>query len=202
MKRNKIYYIHGTMFSGKSLDLISTYSTYKFNNKKILVLKHASDTRDIGIIKSRMSNETVNCILYTDDDSLYDIVINYIEKSDSYSYPDVILIDEIQFSTVKHIEELHDISTFAPVMCYGLKTAYTGELFPAITKLMSLAESIKEIKTTCSMCNSKATHNLLIRNGKPIYEGAFVNIEGANCNDEYYAVCREHFYNPKLFTIK
>lgn len=194
MTHFKIYYIHGTMYSGKSLELISTYSTYKFNDKKVLVLKHASDTRDFGVIKSRMSNETVECILYTDNDSLCDIVKNHIEETNIY--PDVILIDEIQFSTEKHIEELHRLSIISPVMCYGLKTSYTGELFPAIAKLIPLAENMREIKTTCSMCNSKATHNLLIRNGKPIYEGAFVNIEGANNKDKYQAVCREHFYNP------
>lgn len=199
-KYNKIYYIHGTMYSGKSLDLISTYSTYKFNNKKVLVLKHAKDTRDSGIIKSRMSSETVSCILYTDNDSLYDIIVKYIEKSGLR--PDVILIDEIQFSAVKHIDELHKISKIAPIMCYGLKTSYTGELFPAISRLIPLAENIREIKTTCCMCNSKATHNLLVRNGKPIYEGAFVNIEGVNHDDKYHAVCREHFYNPVLTESK
>lgn len=199
-KYNKIYYIHGTMYSGKSLDLISTYSTYKFNNKKVLVLKHAKDTRDSGIIKSRMSSETVSCILYTDNDSLYDIIVKYIEKSGLR--PDVILIDEIQFSAVKHIDELHKISKIAPIMCYGLKTSYTGELFPAISRLIPLAENIREIKTTCCMCNSKATHNLLVRNGKPIYEGAFVNVESENKNDNYYAVCREHFVKPDLTKIK
>lgn len=192
----KIYFIYGTMFSGKSLDLISTYTTYKFNNKKVLTLKHASDTRDFGVIKSRMSNETVGCILYTDNESLYDVVTNAIKTTDSE--PDVILIDEIQFSSIKHIDELHKISEIAPVMCYGLKTSYTGELFPAIAKLIPLAENIREIKTTCCMCNSKATHNLLVRDGKPIYEGAFVNVEGANHDDKYYAVCREHFYKPIL----
>ena len=52
------------------------------------------------------------------------------------------------------------------------------------------------------MCNSKATYNLLVRNGEPIYEGAFVNVEGENKNDNYYAVCREHFVKPDLTKIK
>lgn len=202
MKRNKIYFIHGTMYSGKSLELISTYTTYNFNNKKVLVLKHASDTRDKGVIKSRMSNESIKCLTYTDNDSLIEIVNkeilnNALNISRGWT-PDVILIDEIQFSAIKHIDELDSLSSIAPVMCYGLKTSYTGELFPAIAKLIPLAENIREIKTTCCMCNSKATHNLLVRNGSPIYEGAFVNIEGANHDDKYFAVCREHFHNPEF----
>ena len=199
-KYNKIYYIHGTMYSGKSLDLISTYFTYKFNNKKVLVLKHAKDTRDIGIIKSRMSSQEIECTTFTDEESLYSTAVKQL-RAKRY-HPDVILIDEVQFCNDDHIKQLQNLSTIAPVMCYGLKTSYTGDLFPAIAKLIPLAESVKEIKTTCCMCNSKATHNLLVRNGKPIYEGAFVNIEGVNHDDKYHAVCREHFYNPVLTELK
>ena len=199
-KHHKIYYIHGTMDSGKSLDLISTYSTYNFNNKKVLVLKHAKDTRDEGIIKSRMSSQEIKCVTFTDENSLYKTAVKQL-RAKRY-HPDVILIDEVQFCSDKHIKQLQNLSTIAPVMCYGLKTSYTGDLFPAIAKLIPLAESIKEIKTTCCMCNSKATHNLLVRNGEPIYEGAFVNIEGVNHDDKYHAVCREHFYNPVLTESK
>ena len=87
-KYNKIYYIHGTMYSGKSLDLISTYSTYKFNNKKVLVLKHAKDTRDEGIIKSRMSSQEIKCITFTDEDSLYSTAVKEL-RAKGY-HPDVI----------------------------------------------------------------------------------------------------------------
>lgn len=198
-KHFKIYYIHGTMYSGKSLDLISTYTTDTFNGKKVLVLKHAKDTRDIGVIKSRMSSQEVECTTFTDDDSLYEVVVSLVEKSGLH--PDVILIDEIQFALKDHVLDLHRISKIAPVMCYGLKTSYTGELFPAIATLIPLAENIREIKTTCCMCNSKATHNLLVRDGEPIYEGAFVNVEGENTCDKYYAVCREHFVRPSLTKI-
>ena len=193
---NKIYFKYGTMFSGKSLSLISTYHTYKHNNKKVLALKPSKDTRDPGVIKSRMSPVTVPCVLYHEEDSLYDVVVNTIEKSGLR--PDVIMIDEIQFSTLSQIDELHKVSKIAPVMCYGLKVSYTGELFPTVVKLMPFIEDASEIKTTCSMCNSKATYSLLIRDGKPKYEGAFVNIEGENNQDSYHAVCREHFYNPEI----
>lgn len=74
---NKIYFKHGTMFSGKSLNLISTYNTYKHNNKKVLVLKPSADTRDFEVIKSRMSNETVGCITYNSEDKIMDIVDFY-----------------------------------------------------------------------------------------------------------------------------
>lgn len=193
---NKIYFKHGTMFSGKSLNLISTYHTYKHNNKKVLALKPSADSRDFGIIKSRMSNETVGCMTYRPEDKIMDVVDDAIFMTKEY--PDIIMIDEVQFSTKEQIQELHELSESFPIMCYGLKTSYTGELFPATTKLLSLAEDVSELKTTCAFCNRKATHNLLVRKRKPIYEGAFINVEGENPHDKYYAVCREHFYEPLL----
>ena len=196
----KIYFKHGTMYSGKSLMLISTYHTYKHSKKKILVLKPSADTRDFGIIKSRMSTETVGCMTYRQEDKIMDVVDDAIFMT--REYPDVIMIDEVQFSTEEQIKELHKLSESFPIMCYGLKTAYTGDLFPAIAKLLPLAEDVSEIKTTCAFCDRKATHNLLVRNNKPIYEGAFVNVEGENKHDKYYAVCREHFYKPPLNTIQ
>lgn len=194
---NKIYYIYGTMFSGKSLDLISTYTTYKFHGKKVLALKHAKDTRDKGIIKSRMSNIEIECETFTDEHTLSEKLAIYMIEN-NFTYPDVIMIDEIQFASEKHIEELHELSRYCPVMCYGLKNTYTGELFPSIAKLLAVAEDTREIKTTCYCCNRKATHNLLMRDGGFLYEGAFVNIEGANTKDRYFPVCREHFYIPEI----
>lgn len=193
---NKIYYIYGTMYSGKSLDLISTYTTYKFHQKKVLVLKHVKDTRDASVIKSRMSNIEVPCETFTDNDSLCEKLSSFMVDN-NFELPDVVMIDEIQFATKDHIQDLITISEFCPVMCYGLKTTYTGELFPSISELFAIAEDTKEIKTTCTYCNKKATHNLLLRDGRPIFEGAYENIEGENPNDKYQAVCREHFMKSK-----
>ena len=113
--------------------------------------------------------------------------------------PDVLLVDEVQFLTKAQIKQLaHIASVSCPVMCYGLKNTYTGELFPSIVTLLALAEDVREVKTTCCCCNNKATHNLLVRDGVPIYEGALVNIEGVNVDEKYYPVCRKHFYMPEI----
>ena len=190
----KIYYRYGTMFSGKSLNLISAYHTYKHNKKNVLVIKPSIDTRDANVIKSRMSSLTVDCVTFSKEDKLQDVITEEIRNTEIM--PDILLIDEVQFCTPEQIDELHTISEMFPIMCYGLKTSYTGAIFPSIVKLMAIAEDSSEIKTTCSMCNKKATHNLLIRDGRPIYEGAYINIEDNSSNDKYYAVCREHFFNP------
>lgn len=193
---NKIYFRHGTMFSGKSLNLISAVKTYQHNNKLVVILKPATDTRDKEIVKSRMSSEELDCITFSTTDDLLEVITNEY-KMHAFKI-DVIFIDEAQFCTVEQIKQLHKLSKYAPIMCYGLKTSYTGELFPSIAKLMTLAEDVSEIKTICSMCKKKATHNLLLRNGQPVYSGDAINVEGENHNDEYKAVCRQHFYDPIL----
>ena len=188
---NKIYFKYGTMFSGKSLNLISTAKTYKFNGSNVFIIKAKQDSRDCGIIKSRMSNEELKC--YIVDKDMDDLSLIFKDKSNLDL--DIILIDEVQFLTVKQIESLVKLSEIAPIICYGLKSSYTGDLFPSIVKLLSITEDIQEIKTTCRYCNKKATHNLLLRNGKPVHSGDMVNVEGSNINEEYQQVCRYHFYN-------
>ncbi|EGT3619922.1 thymidine kinase [Clostridium perfringens] len=188
---NKIYFKYGTMFSGKSLNLISTAKTYKFNGNNVFIIKAKQDSRDCGVIKSRMSNEELKC--YIVDKDMDDLSLIFKDKPNLGL--DIILIDEVQFLTVKQIESLVKLSEIAPIICYGLKSSYTGDLFPSIVKLLSITEDIQEIKTTCRYCNKKATHNLLLRNGKPVHRGDMVNVEGSNVDEEYQQVCRYHFYN-------
>lgn len=193
---NKIYFRYGTMFSGKSSMLITVAGTYEHNNQKVLLLKPSKDTRDVEIIKSRACKDTLECITFNDKDNLLEVV-QYAIKLKNY-IPDIIFIDEVQFCSDHHIDSLLEISKICPIICYGLKSSYTGELFPAIKKLLVMAEDIAEIKNICSMCKSKATYNLLLRNGKPVYSGEAINIEGENINEEYKAVCRKHYYSPIL----
>jgi thymidine kinase len=195
MKYNKIYFKFGTMFSGKSLRLISLYDSYLYKNKNVLAIKHVKDIRDAGVISSRMSDKKIKCHTFTDDDNLVDLVMNYKKE---FGKPDLILIDEIQFVTLKHIDQINILSLNYKIMCYGLKTTYTADLFPSIAKLLTIAEDVEEIKSECFMCQSKATHNLLLRDGSPVYSGEYLNIENTDKEsiEEYKAVCRYHYHNP------
>lgn len=183
------------MYSGKTVDLIRNYTTDNRDSKHPIAIKPSRDTRDKEI-SSRLVETTIPCFRIEPNESLLEKFLSIIISS-GYSYNDYILfIDEVQFLTPAQIKELHYISVFCPIMCYGLKRSYTGDIFPSIVKLESLAEDVGEIKSTCTFCKSKATHNLLVRNGVPIYSGDMVNVEGENKNDDYYKVCREHFYEP------
>lgn len=195
MIKDKIYFKHGTMFSGKTLNLISFLKTCDYDNANVIVLKPAKDTRDITI-KSRMSDSECNCIAFSDNDDLISLVLKESKKRFNTVFPDFIVIDEVQFCTPDQIYSLDDLSVYAPILCYGLKTSYTGELFPAISALLAIAEDVQEIKSTCSMCKRKATHNLLLVNNKPIYKGDQILIETSKT--EYKKVCRYHFSEPIL----
>lgn len=188
----KIYYRYGTMYSGKSTDLIKSYLS-DARCKRVIALKPSLDTRD-NEITSRIINVSIPCVRFGPDEFVLDKIKDYFDEHNCL--PDVIYIDEVQFCSEQQIAELHDLSFYAPIICYGLKTSFTGDLFPAIAQLYSLAEDVKEIKHTCWMCKKKATHNLLVRDGKPLYDGEIINIEGENPKDKYYAVCREHFLEP------
>ncbi|EPT6434213.1 hypothetical protein ACVQ11_005855, partial [Escherichia coli] len=132
------YFKYGTMFSGKSLNLISTAKTYKFNGNSVFIIKAKQDSRDCGVIKSRMSNEELKC--YIVDENMDDLSSIFKDKQNLDL--DIILIDEVQFLTVKQIESLVKLSEIAPIICYGLKSSYTGDLFPSIAKLLSITEDI------------------------------------------------------------
>ena len=191
---HKIYFRDGTMYSGKSTDLIKSYLSDQ-RYKKVIALKPSLDTRD-DELRSRIINVSIPCVTFTPEESIISKIAEYFDAN--YCVPDVIYIDEIQFCTDEQIIELHELSFHSPIMCYGLKNSFTGELFPAISTLLSIAEDVKEIKHSCCMCRKKATHNLLVRDDKPIYDGEIVNIEGENPNEKYYAVCRKHFFEPIL----
>ena len=78
-----------------------------------------------------------------------------------------------------------------PVMCYGIRTDFRGELFEGSAELLALADNLIELKTICSLCNRKAT--MVVRkdeNGNIVTEGSKIVVGG---NDIYMPVCRKHY---------
>ena len=77
-----------------------------------------------------------------------------------------------------------------PVMCYGLRTDFQGNLFPGSARLLAIADNLREIRTICH-CGRKAT--MVIRQdseGRVITDGAQVDIGG---NEKYISLCRKHW---------
>ena len=103
-----------------------------------------------------------------------------------------VLIDEAQFLTRPQVEQLAKVADQAgiPVLCYGIRTDFQGNLFPGSAALLGWADNLIELKTICQ-CGRKATMNLRTdAEGEPIKEGEQVEIGG---NERYVAMCRKCF---------
>ena len=85
-----------------------------------------------------------------------------------------------------------------PVLAFGLKNDAFNNLFPGSEALLIYADKIEEMKTLCSFCGRKATMNLRISDGQPVYEGAQVQIGG---DEAYMPVCRYHYNHPDMAAI-
>jgi len=152
----KLYFRHGSVSSSKTMNLLAVAHTYKQQGKKVLLIKPSVDIRfGAEAIKSRSGLSCDADILIGNDTNIFD----YNRKNVKIH---CVLVDEVQFLEPRHIDQLRMITLLwdVPVICYGLRTDFRTELFPAVKRLMEVADNIEEIKTTCYYCNKKAVFNL------------------------------------------
>ncbi len=192
----KLFFKYGTVFSAKSLNLIATAHNYETQGKNVLLLIPSMDTRSDGHISTRAGFKMKAEVIDTDT-NVMDIFNEHMKRHEKI---DCVLVDEVQMLKAHHIDELREISLLfkTPVICYGLRMSYTLELFEASKRLLELADKLEEIKTVCWYCNSKATHNLKLVDGKPEYKGNPIDIGGL---EKYIPVCYEHYAHPLTTTI-
>src|SRR5439155_13269789 len=111
-----------------------------------------------------------------------------------------VLIDEAQFLSVPQVRQLARVVDEAniPVMCYGLRTDFLGELFPGSAALLAWADTLTELKTIC-YCGRKATMVVRVSpDGAVERAGQQVEIGG---NDRYVSLCRKHFCEARHIAI-
>jgi hypothetical protein len=100
-------------------------------------------------------------------------------------------VDEAQFLAARHIDMLRVIAdSGCPVICYGLRTDFRSQLFAGSKRLMEIADSIEEVKTTCTFCNKKAVLSLKLVDDEGCLSGAQVDL---GCEEKYVPVCSRHF---------
>ncbi len=192
----KLFFKYGTVFSAKSLNLIATAHNYETQGKKVLLLIPSMDTRSDGNISTRAGFKMKAEVIDTDT-NVMDVFNEHMKRHERI---DCVLVDEVQMLKAHHIDQLREITLLfkTPVICYGLRMSYTLELFEASKRLLELADKLEEIKTVCWYCNSKATHNLKLVDGKPEYKGNPIDIGGL---EKYIPVCYEHYAHPLMTTI-
>ena len=182
----KLYFTYGPMGSSKSAMALMTQYNYEQQGYNVLLLKLNIDTRDGAYIKSRALASKKPCILFSPTDNLKEILLKEEIKGKRY---DAIIVDEAQFLTKSHVEQLKDLTIYKDinVFCYGLKTNYATQLFEGSKRLCELADSERELKSICK-CKNKATINALKINGKVVKEvlgNCDILIGDTNSNDIY-----------------
>ncbi len=191
----KLYFRYGTMGSAKTALLLTM--AYNFEERKMpyKCLKPVVDTRDAkNVIKSRIGIER-ECDWIYNDTNLYQYAKELFEKRGVMV--DWFLVDEAQFLTPEQVDQLSRVvdDFGCNVICFGLRTDFQSRLFEGSRRLFEIADTIDEIKSTCS-CGHKTIVNARIdRNGDMVVEGAQVEIGG---DDRYIAVCRKCWRNKRI----
>ena len=185
----KLYFYYAAMNAGKSTILLQSSHNYRERGMQTLLLIPSIDTRyQVGTIHSRIGLSQP-ALAFQPEDDLFFLVESHIQSGLCYA---CVFIDEAQFLTKQQVNQLTMITDelTVPVLAYGLRTDFQGELFPGSQQLLAMADELVELKTICH-CGRKAIMNMRINaEGNAIREGEQVLIGG---HEAYVSTCRLHF---------
>jgi thymidine kinase len=170
------------MNSGKSIEVLRVAHNYEEQGKKVLLFTPSIDDRfGVGMVASRVGIQK-HAIVVTEE-------LNMVEMARKEN-PNCILVDESQFLSKEQVGQLIDIvdECDIPVIAYGLRADFLGQLFPGSSYLLAVADTIEEIKTVCWYCDKKAIMNMRCKDGEPVFHGEQIQLGG---NESYVPVCRK-----------
>ena len=186
----KLYFYYAAMNAGKSTTLLQADFNYRERGMETMLWTAAHDDRSgDSQIGSRIGLEMA-AHAYAPEINLFDAIIRELLRRKLHC----ILVDEAQFLCPDHVLQLCRIADelSIPVLCYGLRTDFLGNLFPGSASLLAMADALIELKAVCE-CGRKATMNLRVDvDGHAVAAGAQTEIGG---NDRYVALCRRHFFD-------
>jgi thymidine kinase len=184
----KLYFYYASMNAGKSTVLLQTDFNYRERGMETMLFTAGiHDRSGYGIIDSRIGITARANTFEPATDLRAEISAEGKKRK-----LDVVLLDESQFLTRSQVLQLADVcDDFGiPVLAYGLRTDFQGNLFEGSATLLALADKLVELKAICE-CGRKATMNLRVdAQGYAVAAGAQTEIGG---NDRYIALCRRHF---------
>ena len=187
----KLYFYYSAMNAGKSTTLLQASYNYVERGMQTLLFAPIFDDRfskEVGIYSRIGINHSA--IAFHEDFNFYSFAKEKIESMQNLK---CILIDEAHFLKKHQVQDLCLVASNLglAVLCYGLRSDFMAEPFEGSKYLLCRADELIEIKTMCT-CGKKATMNMRIdAKGKPIVEGAQIQIGG---NESYISKCLSCFY--------
>ena len=185
----KLYFYYSAMNAGKTTTLLQSAHNYRERGMRVAILAPRLDDRaGSGTVASRIGL-SAEAVAFAPDQDLLALV-----KSDIAAHGRLhcVLVDEAQFLGKPQVWQLTEVvdALGIPVLCYGLRTDFRGELFEGSQYLLAWADEISEIKTICHS-GSKATMNMRVdAQGRAVREGPQVEIGG---NERYLSVSRREY---------
>lgn len=184
----KLYFHYSTMNAGKSTLLLQASYNYRERGMNTYLMTYAFDDRaGESVIGSRIGI-SAPADTFGPGENLFEKLAAKLESEEIAC----VFLDEAQFLEAEQVWQLaravDDLRV--PVMCYGLRVDFQGNLFPGSAALLALADEMREARTIC-FCGKKAT--MVVRqdeNGNTLTEGAQVQIGG---NETYVSLCRKHW---------
>jgi len=189
----KLYFNYSSMNAGKSTMLLQANHNYIERGMKPEIYTSNLDSRfGTGEIVSRIGLKSKSNIFDIKTD-IYSEILNKKNKKKI----DCVLIDEAQFLTKDQVTQLGQVVDILniPVLTFGIRTDFQGNLFEGSKYLLAWADNLKEIKTVCH-CGRKATMVLrLNEHGQIVEDGSQIDIGG---EEKYVSVCRKHFNEKNI----
>ena len=189
----KLYFNYSSMNAGKSTMLLQANHNYQERGMSTIIYTSSVDDRyGKKEIVSRIGLKAESNI-FSSNTNIYEEVISFNKDK----RVDCVLIDEAQFLSKDQVAQLGQIvdDLNIPVLTFGIRTDFKGNLFEGSEYLLAWADNLKEIKTVCH-CGRKATMVLrLDKNGNVIEEGDQIEVGG---NEKYVSICRKHFYEKNI----
>ena len=182
----KLYFRYSAMNAGKSTALLQVAYNYEENGREVRLFTAEIDDRfGIGYVTSRLGPQRKT--------ETFDAALDFYALLAASPGLSCVLVDEAQFLSAEQVRQLHRVAHVLdlPVICYGIRSDFQGEPFPGAVYLLTLADSIEELKNICP-CGKKATMNVRFdAAGARITAGDQIAIEGGV---QYVPMCGSCFY--------
>lgn len=184
----KLFFYYSSMNAGKTTILLQSAHNYRERGLNPLLFTPKLDDRySVGVIRSRIGLESP-AVIFDGEDDLYEMTRERLEQGNIHC----LLVDEAQFLSRDQVFQLTEVvdRLDIPVLCFGLRTDFQGELFEGSRYLLAWGDRLEEIKTIC-YTGQKATMVVRVdEHGYALREGTQVEIGG---NERYVSVSRREF---------